>query len=113
MQQVQQVQSVNLSISNRNKVQLQAVPGGRVCDQRSAHSAGVQPAANAPRRICAAQGRMLKGSITEGGIGRVQRVRCNVIDWAGFRGCGQGSEGAGIGASLSSERGRCLCDDVR
>ena len=34
-------QSVNLSISNRNKVQLQAVPGGRVCDQRSAHSAGV------------------------------------------------------------------------
>ena len=81
-------QSVNLSISNRNKVQLQAVPGGRVCDQRSAHSAGVQPAANAPRRIRAAQGRMLKGSITEGGIGRVQRVRCNVIDWAGFRGCG-------------------------
>ena len=54
-----------------------------------------------------------EGSITEGGIGRVQRVRCNVIDWAGFRGCGQGSEGAGIGASLSSERGRCLCDDVR
>ena len=97
------VHSVNLGSQMQQGIGLQAVPGG--AGERLTVSALSRRTASGQRTEANLRSAMYwRFRWGDCAVKLQRRVGCIEID------IGQGSEDAGIGASLSSDHGRCLCD---